>query len=441
MSIPRLPRPKTLMFASALLCVVLVPLVYAAVHRNSSHQRYYDEVVRMTESERRQLEHNFKAFQSLSPEKQEQFRELHSQLQGEFRHLEPVLVQYHEFLRSLDPGERSDIERQTNFSGKMRSIQAVVNRLNDETQRHQELLQASYAQNQRRSDSSGGRRWNPTPLSPEEIDSLVRVLESHYSLTPAQKTVLGPLKGADRLAYVLSVILPRSAAAENKPFFTSQLTHELVAALSDERQKYFTRHREGRQEEERRFEERVKAGQADSDQLPFHLRKPIEEQHEMFLLGNCLYTFNRLLEESAPPPEKMAEFLKQLPADVRNEFLTQNPGRLYDKLVEEYYRREPTPLSKSTRAIQEQFDKRIPKGPPRGRSGPGRSSSGRSGSGGERERLEDRPPQRPRERDGNEADPERPRGVGFPDRPRDFRNERPDGRSPRSSESPAFERQ
>jgi hypothetical protein len=418
-----------MMVISSLFCVVLVPLVYAAVNRTAEQQRRFDEIANMTESDRRQLEHNFEAFQQLPPEKQEQYRQLHAQLHGtEFNDLQTVLLDYHEFLRSLDPVDRSEIERQKEFWGKIHAIENVVNRLNDESQRYQELLQQSFANNQRSSNWGEGR-WRPIPpLSPEEIESLSRVLASHQNLTVAQKTQLEPLRGVDRLAQILSIVLVASGGSETKPFFSSQLTNELIAALSEERVKYFHQSKERREEEERKFEIQVKAREADPDRPPWFLRRTLEEHHEMILIGTCIYTFNRALNDSAPSPEKMPAFLKELPPDVRDDFLNEDAGRLYENLVKEYYSRTPTTLSKATKIIQEQAKKRTPKYPPPGRSGPGRSGGGTGRPGDDRER----PGEAPRERRDGESDRE-PRGAGFPDRSRNDRNERRE--EPKSIES------
>lgn len=430
MSSPKLPRPKTMMLISSLFCIALVPLVYAVVNRSTELQQHYKKIANeMTESDRRQLNHNFEVFRKLSPEQQEDYRRLHAQLQGEHRALKPVLDEYIDFLRSLDPVDRAEIERQKSFSGKMNAIENVVDRLNDESQRYQELLQQSFENNRRRSNWRNEREQSFSPFSPlnaDEIAGLTRVLESHQTLSSTKRILLNSLEGADRLAQILSIALTESGASENKAFFSSQVFNELIAVLSEERVKWFQKSREFRAESERKFEEEVKAGKADADDRPHYLRKPLEEFHEMVLIGSCLRTFHQALDDAAPPPEEMPAYMKKLPADLREELVTKHSGDLYDELVKHYHDREGTPLFKATKTIQELASKRMPKG--RGRSGPGRSGGGPGRPGDDRER----PEEFPRERRDGESNRD-PRGAGFPDRFPNFRNDRRE--EPKSNES------
>lgn len=437
MSSPKLPRPKTMMFVSALLCVSLVPLVYAAFHRTAEQQQHFDKIANMTESDRRQLEHNFQTFQNLPPEKQAAYRELHAQLHGESKHLQNALLEYNEFLRSLDPIDRFDIERETKYLGKMRAIRNVISRQNDESQRQLEMLQQSFANTQRRSNWNSDRERSVSgfsPLNSEEIAGLTRILESHQKLTGSQRTLLDTLEGVDRLAQILSIALTASGGSETKSFFNSQIINELIAVLSEDRRKWYQKSIENREEADRKFDEAVQGGKAEAEDRPYYLRKPIEEFHEMVLIGSCLRTFHHELEKAAPTPEEMPAFMKKLPPDEREELLKKHPGDLYDELVKEYYEREgATPLSRATKTIQELAAKRMPKGgPPRGRSGPGRPGSGRPGENRER------PGEIPREPPRSDPDGDA-RGAGFPDRIRSFRNEQREALKPDDSSTQSFD--
>ncbi len=107
----RFLSPGWLMFGSALLCLLLVPVVHAAMNYSSEKSERQKQLAEMTESERLKTNRAFEEFQQLSPEQQESFRELDRRLNGEDIKLKPTLADYQEFLSSLSPVDRMEIDR------------------------------------------------------------------------------------------------------------------------------------------------------------------------------------------------------------------------------------------------------------------------------------------------------------------------------------------
>ena len=65
----------------------------------------------MSSDERNDLREKYDKFEALSPDEQDQLRRLHEQLESDPQgdKLRRLLLRYHEWLKTLTPGERADL--------------------------------------------------------------------------------------------------------------------------------------------------------------------------------------------------------------------------------------------------------------------------------------------------------------------------------------------
>ena len=109
--IKSLSRRAWLLIACAV-SVIAAPIISWALQRDPEMQKRYEQIAKMTESERTRLEYQYEEFRSLSEAEREQYRQLHAQLTGERNDLQPTLDAYTAFLRTLNPVDRADAPRQ-----------------------------------------------------------------------------------------------------------------------------------------------------------------------------------------------------------------------------------------------------------------------------------------------------------------------------------------
>lgn len=128
------------------------------------------QVVKMSTVERERLQRNLDEFKKLSPEKQEQYRQLNSELDEDRKRggqLSSLMETYSAWLQTLTPSQREQLRQATDSSTKLNLVQ----KFKDE-QVQKSLAPADNVTLQ-------PEPWKPRPfqaLNPPEIHNLLRVL-------------------------------------------------------------------------------------------------------------------------------------------------------------------------------------------------------------------------------------------------------------------------
>ncbi|MFN0053382.1 MAG: hypothetical protein ACKV0T_14455 [Planctomycetales bacterium] len=154
-----------------LLAAAAVILGQTTLHAQSSSAQAREQrrrrIADMTESERAQLQRNFKAFRELPIAEQERLRRLDRELKEDARQngdLKLVMDGYVEWLGSLDsPGQREDLRRETN------------------PDRREKMVRTLIKEQQERLDVLAAQRGNPAlrGLGPADLDAALTVLVEH----------------------------------------------------------------------------------------------------------------------------------------------------------------------------------------------------------------------------------------------------------------------
>lgn len=379
MSDSKRPSQLTVMLVGCLLCVVSVPLATYALRRNAEYKERYDKIATMTESERKQLLFQYDEFKRLPPERKQHFRNMQAQLEGPHRDLQATLNSYRDFIKTLNPVDRADIESQHSSAQKIAVIERIL------AQRRESLAQleeGSAAAERFRSERSGRFFTN------DELLAMSDVLEEQLPETTIRTSKIGQYERDDRdvtravtrAALVLNATLKlhtnKSAQRGITPFDA-----ETIEALQENL-------------ENEHFRERIA-----------HSDDPGEQTRRLILV---MY-FRCYFAQFAEPPElhELQDLMNAKDQEERNRLIAMRPHELYRELVREYVKTHPTELSRTVaemKPIIERFPEIHRGGPPPGR--PGR----------------ERPPDRPGPRGNfNRNRPERggPRETNPPSEPRD----------------------
>ena len=361
MSSPKLPRPKTMMLISSLMVVAMVPLVYSAVNQSDENQKRFDAISDMTESELRQLNYNLDHFQKLTPAQKEKYRELDKQLAGEQKRLKEIMESYQAFLRSLSPSDRMKIEQEHTFNKKMAAIENVFNKLDEDANNYPQYMENSEGQPRRPPSSSGGRfsRERGEPLSETEMAAMSQFLETSINLTSEQRGELKKWEGqiSQTFAQLLIYYLDNTFTRSSKTIFDESHARELVARSSERRQNYFRERELKYNEEKQAFDNNPNKNP--SEPPPFMIRKPLPELQDMILTFTIIQTLDGQMEELVSD-QTLDEYIRG--KDNYKELFRGG----YDKVIREWHRDHPTPVSNAHDRMWGEIRKRFPRpeGPP-----------------------------------------------------------------------------
>lgn len=353
----RFLSPGWLMFGSALLCVVLVPVVHAAMHYSSEKSERQRQLVEMTESERLKTQHAFAEFQKLSPEQQESFRELDRRLNQEDIKLKTTLADYQEFLSSLSPVDRVEIDRAATQRERLNAIQQIQ----AERAARQQQLDTGYSMiEQYRSEHS---RQRGEVFSPKEIILLAKLIEDRLPTDAKQKVKLDSQVDTVRFALTVAAALDAWGGKNSAPkreLFEEDLMKDLFAAIQNE-----------------------------------DIRKDIERhpRKDMKFLDFSFRTVMREQWESAPETSVLYQFLESRDSAEKEKLMAKDPRWMYFELARKYAEVNPTDLSlalelmrKEAGPFHERMRGRSGRGPDGRGGGPdGRGPGGRDGEKSSRE--------------------------------------------------------
>lgn len=347
----RFLSPAWLMFGSALLCVVLVPVVHAALQYSSEKTERYRQLSEMTKSERLKVEHAFAEFQKLSPAEQESFRELDRQLEDEQIALKSTLSDYQEFLSALSPVDRAELDRATTKRARLNAIE----RIQDERAERQRQLDMGYSMVEEFRSNKSWKR--PEVFSSEEMSAFVELIEPHLPKASREKMKLDTQQGTVKFALVMAAALDargRVYPPTKQGLFEEDLLDDLLAAVNNEKIRESFEH---------------------------HPRKDLK------FLEVSQWTVMIEHWKSTPDTSVLYKFLETRDPKEKEELMDKDPKRMYFDLARRYAEKNPSDLSLALELMRKEaspFFERI-----RGRSGGGRGPGGngpdrRGGPDGER---------------------------------------------------------
>lgn len=334
--------------------------------------------------ERDRLKQNLKLFRELPPAERENLRNLQESIEADGRsggNLQLVLNNYYDWLKTLTPGQRADLQRETDPVKRRRQVA--------------ELLQKQ----QEAADPSNPRRRR-MGLSAVDLEQVLKILETQL-LNEGYLTE-NSLAGKTGLARYSAVLRGAFTTEKREPFppawLKPELVEELVSAISDEEQ----RRTLARDKELRRRAGRLFMAVFSGIMLEFR------EQAESIDRGKLEAFFVGLKGEQQ-------DEIMRLPPDAQNMKLK----RLYMESHPEEFPQPPVPPPWLNQVLR---------GGPRGPGGPGGPERGGPGApfgpgpgfgpGGEGNL--------PPEMEGDERNPRRPGPGGGRVRPRD-RNRKGEG--------------
>lgn len=337
MSDAKRPSQLTVMLVGCLLCVASVPLATYAFRRDAELKKRSDKIAAMTESERKQLLYQYEEFKRLSPERMQHFRNMQAQLDGEHRDLQATLNSYRDFIKTLNPVDRAEIESHHSSAEKIAVIDRIL------TQRRESLAQleeGSAVAERFRSERSG--RF----FTDDELLAMSDVLEKQLpeKMLRASK-IEQHERDVTRAALVLNSTLKlhinKSTQRGITPFDDETL-EALEQILQNER-----------------FRERIT-----------NSKDPSEKTRRLILI---MYLRCYFAQFSKPPAlQDLQDLMNAKDQDERKQLIGMRPHELYRELVRDYVKTHPTELSRTVaemKSIIDRFPESHRGGPPPGRPG------------------------------------------------------------------------
>lgn len=371
------------------LCVMLTGLCLSsqAVADNRARQREENltRLSQMSGPERDQLKRNLQEFRELPAAEKERMRRLQRGLRSDAAaggRLNRVLDAYYDWLKTLSPGQRSDLRNETDPVRRFRQVSDLLQR--------QETV-----------DSGEQRRRRPG-LTVEELAAVMPVLETAL----LQEGYLSPdrlvgKEGLARYSLILQAAYPPERREPNPAWLKPQLVDAMIAAIPNEEK----RRQIGREQERRRVP-RLMLG----------------------IYGGIQAEFRQRAEQI--DPTKLEEFFVQMKGEQQDEVMRVAYGSQEMKLRQMYMRAHPDefPAPPPQPAWLNQMLRSGGRGP--GMGPPGHGNGGDStGHPGDGEGLEPNDPRGPRRPGGLGPGGLGPggQGPGGAPRPRPRGPRRPDG--------------
>jgi len=195
----------------------------AAAKADARREETLTRITSLSLPERDRLRQNLKLFRELPDAERDRLRKLHAQLEADSRsggNLKLVLNNYYDWLKTLTPGQRSDLQREADAATRRKNVA--------------ELLQKQ----QEAADPSNPRRRR-MGLSAADLEPVMQVLERQL-LSEGYLTE-GALTDKTGLARY-SVVLRSAFGSDRRESFPPawmrpELLDELIAAVGDEEQR------------------------------------------------------------------------------------------------------------------------------------------------------------------------------------------------------------
>lgn len=337
----RFLSPGWLMFGSALLCVVLVPVLHAALRHSAERSERYRQLTEMTKSERLKIEHSFAEFQKLTPAEQESFRRLDRSLNEEEITLKSTLGDYQEFLSSLSPVDRAEIDRATTKRARLN----VIEKIQDARAKRQQQLDMGYSMvEQFRADRS--ERQKPV-FSPSEMEAFVELIEPRLPAGSREKVKLDSQTGTVRFALTMAAAFDawgKKPPTSKQELFEEDLMEELLAAIENE-----------------------------------SIRESLENHpwKERKFLDFATWTVMMEQWRSTPDTSVLYAFLETRDAKEKEELMAKDPWRMYFELARKYGEKNPTDLSRASELMKKEAESYFERFRNNSLGRPGRGPGGR----------------------------------------------------------------
>lgn len=206
------------MFGMTIAAVAAPP----ATPSKTLHERH-DQVMKMSQIERDHLTRNMAAFEQLSPERQDHYRQLTQQLADDKKsggQLSTLLQTYSAWLGTLTPGQREQLRLETDSQRKL----ALVQRFKDEQYRQVE----SYATNTDSVDDGPRPFGVPKPMSQADLQNVLKVLVADLPENDRQR-FSGQLRPEQAVEILRRSI--QNAPKGPRSWPSEDLQESLVAAL------------------------------------------------------------------------------------------------------------------------------------------------------------------------------------------------------------------
>jgi hypothetical protein len=187
------------------------------------------QIAEKSESERLRLQRNFREFRGLSVEEQKRLHSLNDQLKKDDRDqggLRGVMTQYHEWLATLTPGQRLDLEKLTDPNVREKRVREFLK----EQQEHAESTGPASSPRSRRG------------LSSDDLAAVLAVMEQalvrQQMLTDEEKTQLQPKVGLARHMFVMEAAYRRPGIPPMQQFgFMPKVVDAMTPKISNDRQR------------------------------------------------------------------------------------------------------------------------------------------------------------------------------------------------------------
>jgi len=355
-----------------LLCVILVPLVHATINRSGERATRLKQLAEMTKSERLRVQHQFEKFEQLTPAQQDELRQLHSRLNGNEIALKSTLADYEQFLASLNPIERAEIEQQNTNRERVRAIDRIQK---DREYRQQQLDQGLAIFDERRNsfEQEMGRRGWGEIFSDEEMEAISNVLVSHLPTEVTQRLQVDQQHGAARYALTLAAVLQtwgNRATGVERLTIPEDVLQEVMEAIENEKIRSSFR----------------------------EISTPERRVFALFMRSER--SLMTAYMKDVPGIAELQKFLETREPEVREDLMQKEPAWMYLELLKMYRESNPTPLSLAFTQFKEEFDevKKVWFRNARGRDDGGRGPGGRRPGGREFERRRSNDDAQPEEK-------------------------------------------
>jgi hypothetical protein len=311
-----------------------------AVDRGREREENLARLSRLSAPERENLKRNLQEFRALPAAEKERLRALQRALQADAQsggRLNRVLDAYYDWLKTLSPGQRSDLRNEADPVRRSQQVGALLQR--------QESAESGDAPRRRRLGFTSEDLAAVMPLLEEAL------IQNGY-LTPDR---LGGKEGLARYSLILQAANPADRRDPNPPWLKPELINAMIAAIPNEE-----RRRQLGREQERRRGARLLLG----------------------IYGGIQAEFRRRAQDI--DPAKLEEFFVQMKGEQQDEVMRVPYGSQEMKLRQMYMRAhtDEFPAPPPQPPWLNQFPRPGGRGPGFGPPSPPVNQAGPEGDGG-----------------------------------------------------------
>ncbi|QDU82118.1 hypothetical protein Pla110_38730 [Polystyrenella longa] len=217
--------------ATSILLTGGIIILFVARQLEAADPKAGSELLKLSHSEKVQVEKNLNYFQSLSPEDQTELREMHKKIQGT-NDLRNMFNIYCDWLDSLTPWQRKELAETNSVHERM----ALINRFLEEN-RAQENQKKMF--DQLREEELSNQQETEARLAqlPAEIASILEPLRQKMKLEPEVQQSLDLLDQQDQNARLLRIALEQEFKKsgreqdEESKLVTSDMVKEMIRRI------------------------------------------------------------------------------------------------------------------------------------------------------------------------------------------------------------------